>query len=82
MKNQRLVIYDDGCFGYVGSRTLYAPCELSERDFKKWYNHVSKNVSLTDTVLAEYDDEDGSTCEIGCYWMNDELQNNPAVPFC
>lgn len=81
MKNQRLVIYDDGCFGYVGSRTLYAPCELSERDFKKWYNHVLKNVSFADTVLAEYDDEDGSTCELANYWGCEEMAHDPSIPF-
>lgn len=52
IKNPRLVITDNGCFGYIGSCVREAGRDLSERDFKKWYTHIRKRLFPTDSVTA------------------------------
>jgi len=82
LKNPRIKIIDDGCFGYTGSWVLYADRDLTEKDFKKWFNHVWKHLAPNDNAYAISDDEDGDGYhEWSQWWAIQEMQNDPAIPF-
>ena len=83
LKNPRIEIVDDGCFGYTGSYVLEAGRDLTERDFKKWFNHVYKRLLPPDTAYAYSDDEEYEGCqhEWSQWWGIQEMQNDPNIPF-
>ena len=83
LKNPRLVFVDTS-YPITAYSERPANRDLTERDFKKWYNNVSRRMIrqgdyYTD-LLAVYDDEDGEH-ELANYWGNVEMSKNPRFPF-
>lgn len=81
LHNPHLTFLDDA-FGYTGESRVYAGRDLTERDFKKWYNHVWERNKFNSylIILAHYEDEDGLH-ELANYWGMQEMQNDPHIPF-
>lgn len=87
MKNQRIVvaIYTEDRRS-MRDEVHYTNRVLSEKDFKKWYNHIFRevmrdaNVDLVD-VFAMYEDQVGDTCELANYWGYQTMKFDPAIPF-
>ena len=81
LKNPRIVFIDTS-FGYTGESAIFANRELTEKDFKKWYNNVCRRNRFNHKVdvFAEYGVEDDYH-EISQYWAHEEMLNNPVFPF-
>ena len=88
MMNQRIaVLVYNKDHSEMLEKVFYSSRVLTERDFKKWYNHiyrrfVNKGTADVADVFAEYEDEVGDTCELAQYWGNEEMRHNPHIPFC
>lgn len=86
MENQRIAVvyYTDNGYS-MQDEVHYTDRALSEKDFKKWYNHIFKtsihkfNAGVAD-VFALYEDEVGDTCELAQYWGIQEMKHNPMIP--
>lgn len=81
MKNQRIAIvyYNEDRSG-MNDEVHYADREISEKDFKKWYNHLfkefyrnRKNADIAD-MFALYEDHIGETCELANFWGIEYMQ--------
>ena len=83
LKNPRITNYDT-MYGYVGSSSIFAGRDLTEKDFKKWYKNylkrLGKAIRYMD-VIAEYDDDELDVCDLTSYWYNVEMQHDPLIPF-
>ena len=88
MRNARLAIvsYEEG---HMVEREIFANREISEKAFKKWYNHVFREeVRRSDKhcfngladIFAVYDDESGDWHELANYWGIQEMKHNPHCP--
>lgn len=85
MKNQRVIVlfYSDSNRSML-QEVHYSGRALSEKDFKRFYNHICKKVqSVLDVadVFACYDDESGEIHELAQWWGNEEMTHNPVYPF-
>ena len=75
MRNQRIVVlfYDPDDRSVMYEEVHYANRELSEKDFKKWYNHIFSEEcwvygkAVVD-AFAMYEDAVGDTCELANFW--------------
>lgn len=82
IKNPRIVITDNGCFGYTGTTLLKAGRDLSERDFKKWYVSVCKRLLPPDSATAygqPADDDDYTEydwIDYSLHWFWNTLEQN------
>ena len=86
MKNQRVtVLFYTNSSTAVQEEIHYTNKVLTEKEFKKWYNHIFKKVFNTKINLADvfavYEDENGNTCELAQHWGMEEMKNNPVYPF-
>ena len=79
LKNPRIVFLDD-MYGFTSKFVKESKRDLTERDFKKWYNRIYKKNKYIEglTILAEYEDEDGIH-DISSYWACVEMDKNPRL---
>ena len=83
LREPRIVFFETmyGCTAHSEKR---AGRDLTEREFKKWYNHVTKNMPDFISAMAEYSDEDGDEHEITQHWFIHEMNmwhNANSFPF-
>ena len=83
LKNPRLVFVDTS-YPVTAYSERSAGRDLTESDFKKWFNNVSRQMIRQGCydidLLAVYDDEDGQH-ELANYWGGLEMSKNPRFPF-
>lgn len=60
-------------YGYTSYSEREAGRDLSEKDFRKWYNHYIKRVPEYIDVAAIYTDDDGDELDISQYWFMHEV---------
>lgn len=82
LHNPVIVVIDES-FGYTAEYEHSAGRDLTEREFKKWYDHMSKNLPEFITTVALYSDDEG-VHEITADWFFHEMNmwnDARCVPF-
>ena len=89
MLNPRIVavMYAEDGSMYDEVHSLNCDYDLSERDMKRWFNHICKELPknkkhqfFVADVFALYTDAVGDTHDLSDLWMLNEQSHNPYEP--
>lgn len=79
------IVFASTMYGYTGESTVRANRDLTEKDFKKWYDHTIKSIpkKAEVDVYAVYDSEDGWVDITADWFIHEMNMENDArcVPF-